>query len=777
MADISSLLGSAGIGGAIGKAIVSLELDTKKYLGEMKAAEGQTAASTNSMATGMSKFGALASTAFAGVGVAAVAFAAVSVKAALEANEAHLKLQNTFANNASLADSSVAAFEAQANALRDLTGVDDEAIIGAQALLGQFHLTGSQVEKLIPLIVDLSAKMGIDLETAAKAVGKATQGNTGALARYGIMIDDTGKGVNNFTATLQGLGVAQGFAADRAKAEPWLVLQAQFEELEETVGQALIPIMQAIVPVLEDLVTVLQFATGATEGFDRAVQDASISLASGELHLAGWIEKMTGHIPFIGQAVEVWDQYRAAQDAASASIGLSADQLDTLNTAITTGDPAVAHFRDQAVGLFEDFLNLSEIAPEVRKRLSHLTDDIPKVAKAFRDTRDALIEEIPAIRGTATTWKETFTLSPNELKKITESWAKIARTIASDLREIADSDLKPRMREAIAALPPEMRHAWVEGNDRQRASIEKSIQTTFSVEDQMPKLAREALTGGTLVGTNMDQGIVRGIESGIPAITSAARNAVEQALAAARRAAQAESPSKVMHRLGVDMMVGLANGISDAEQKAIDAAKKAIENSISSIEDQLSKVQSKASSFRDAIKGGFSSFLDISGAFGLGTEEGGPGGPTGDAISAFIAAQVGGAQQLADVLKALKTQGAGKGLLSQIAGGGTEAIPFAQALLQGGPAAIEKINTSLATISDLASQTGKGLSERFFGEKIDKLEAKLDRIHDDLRELNGYEREGHSHDIIMDDQKVATGVRKELIRTGSRNSDIFGGRA
>ena len=257
MADLSSLLGAAGIGGAIGKAIVSLELETTKYQGELKAMQAETVASTNNQASAFSKFGSLASSALLGVGVAAVAGAALSIKAAVEANDAHLKLQNTFANNASLADSSVAAFEAQADALRDLTGVDDEAIISGQALLGQFDLTGAQVMELTPLIVDLSEKMDIDLQAAAKAVGKATAGSSGILSRYGIVLDQTKLSADAFGTTLEGLSVVQGFAADSAKNEPWRVLGAQFEEIAEQIGQALLPVLQNLVPTLISLVEVL----------------------------------------------------------------------------------------------------------------------------------------------------------------------------------------------------------------------------------------------------------------------------------------------------------------------------------------------------------------------------------------------------------------------------------------------------------------------------------------------------------------------------------------
>jgi len=258
MADLGSLLGAAGIGGAIGQAIVRLELDTAKYQAELKTAQASTVAGTNTMGAATSKFAGLAQTALLGVGVAAVAGAAMSVKAAIEANEAHLKLQNTFANNASLADSSVAAFEAQADALRDLTGVDDEAVIAGQALLGSMNRTGEEVLQLTPLIVDLAEKNGVDLQAAFKAVGKAADGNTGALARYVGQVEVGKTEAETFSNVLDVLGRSEGFAADRAKAEPWRVLGAQFEEIAETIGQALLPVLQSLSDALVDILPIIE---------------------------------------------------------------------------------------------------------------------------------------------------------------------------------------------------------------------------------------------------------------------------------------------------------------------------------------------------------------------------------------------------------------------------------------------------------------------------------------------------------------------------------------
>ena len=162
-------------------------------------------------------------------------------------------------------------------------------------------------------------------------------------------------------------------------------------------------------------------------------------------------------------------------------------------------------------------------------------------------------------------------------------------------------------------------------------------------------------------------------------------------------AADAESPSKVMRELGLDMMTGLQQGITSGAQKVLDAATTEIEKLIEKIGAELDKVKSKAQSFADSIRSGFSGFSDIAGLFSV------EGGQTD--ISAILAQQVNAARSLATVLEALKRQGASQATLSQVASAGTE---FGQSLLQGGPDLIAQMNQSLATISRLANETGQG---------------------------------------------------------------------
>jgi hypothetical protein len=514
---------------------------------------------------------------------------------------------------------------------------------------------------------------GIEVSTAALQQEAFAEGITKSVTqmtlaekvqlRYALILKQTGNAQGDFARTSEGLANQQR------------ILAAQWEDLQVAIGVLLLPSVLELTSALNDLATVMLFITGATDDFDKKVQDAALHVTDKALGFGGFVLSLTSGLPVIGNVADALQSFIHTEDGVVEATSRTEEQLKDLAGPI----------------------------PVITDAFERLATNMPKVAKAFRDTRDALLGEIPALRGVATTFKETFTLKPQELVHITDSWAKIARTIAHDLREIADSDLKPRMREAIAALPPEMRNAWVEGSAKQRSAIEHSIQTTFSVQDQMPKLAREALTGGQTVGISLTQGVVRGIVSGSPAVDAAARDAVLRAIAAAKRAADATSPSKKMAELGRDLIEGLVQGILKDQNKLLNAAEKVM----SALQDKLSNMLSKASSFGQSIQGGFSSLLDISGAMGEGVD-----------IQGFFQQQLQTAGQFSQILQTLQAQGAGKALLSAVTGKGPEAIPFAQQLLQSGPAGIAEINKAYNDIASIAEKTADALTNRFFGEKL-----------------------------------------------------------
>jgi TP901 family phage tail tape measure protein len=391
--------------------------------------------------------------------------------------------------------------------------------------------------------------------------------------------------------------------------------------------------------------------------------------------------------------------------------------------------------------------------------------------KAMKDFKQSVVESVQVSIGQFESLADAFDTTPTELQKQMDLAITIARREQRTLREIfADDSLSKAQKEALADLPANQREAWAAAGEEGKKQIEKDAVTlknlnerTFrEITNAAKPVARE---GGKEIGRSIPQGAALGVDETAPALATAVREAVRKAIDAGKAEAGAASPSKEMAKLGVDMMVGLADGISDAEQKAIDAAAAAIGKLIDRVSSELDRAQGRMDEFAGAIESGFSSFADIGGAFGSDAFE-------GASLETVIQAQLAGAQQLADVLEALKRQGASQALLAEVA---AEGASFGQELLAGGPEQINEANEALKTIAELSKETGKALSESFFGNRVDRLENKLDRLHDDLRELNELERRGHSHDVLLDGEKVSTTTEVGLTRILDRRGSLFDG--
>jgi hypothetical protein len=753
--------------------VVDVVADTKKLNAGLTSAQG-----------GISKFGALAGVGFAVAGAAVIKFGADVVGAASDLNESVNKTKVVFGDQAQ-------GVMDWAKTTADSFGISEQAALESASTMGNLFdamglipTVGADMSMtLVELAADLASFNNADPSDVLQAMQSGLTGQIRPLRQYGIEISDAAlqqealaEGIDKSTSEmtmaekvqlryaliLKQTGNAQG---DFARTSDDLAnmqrrLNAQWQDLQAQLGKALLPTVLSLVSALNDLATVILFLTGASEGWNEKTKEAAANTATWELGIADFFARAVNGIPIIGDLVDTTHLVGVAMDEAGKGIQLTGDQLNMLANNIRGQSTAWEGLRDHWVGVANDFLGFAQDVPQHVSKIEHAMTKIPK---AFRDTAQALVDEIPAIRGTVTTWKDTFTLSPGEFVKITQSWARIAKTIASDLKEIGESDLKPRMREAIAALPPEMAHAWAEGNAKQRGAIERSIQTTFNVADQMPGLAKQALQGSTAVGQSVDQGIINGINAGAPFIQAAATRAVQRAIEAARTAADAHSPSRKMRELGQDLMEGLKDGIGDKDREVAQKLTDSISKMLDAAKSALSDFRSKMKDFAGGISGGFSSFSDLVGGFGKGEE------PLG--IQDFLASQLAGAQGFADVLDALKRQGASKGLLSQIAGAGPEGLGFAQALLQGGPELVAQASQQLAAINEIAHHEGGVLSKDFFGAKMDRLQERADRIKDLLAEANRLQS-GKGGDIILqlDGQVLARVTRNELLKLGARNA-------
>jgi hypothetical protein len=195
------------------------------------------------------------------MGLAAIAAAAAivkfgvdSVQAFAEAQASQAKLQFAYDKFPALADVNIKSLQKMNEALAKKTRFDDDAIAVGQAQLAQYGLTGTQLKKLTPLLLDYAARTGKDVASASEDLGKALLGSGRALKDVGIDFQDTGSVAGNFDTLIGDLGTSvSGFAEKDVETASGKLEQMRnrFGEIEEKIGAALMPALDGLAKFIE----------------------------------------------------------------------------------------------------------------------------------------------------------------------------------------------------------------------------------------------------------------------------------------------------------------------------------------------------------------------------------------------------------------------------------------------------------------------------------------------------------------------------------------------
>ena len=225
-----------------------------------------------SVGSNAEKMSAVTKVALAATGVAALKFGQDSIQAYTESQESAARLQDAFDRFPAINDRTIESFQRTNEELAKKTRFDDDALASGQAVLAQFGLTGAQIEQMTPLLADYAAKTGKDIPSAAEDLGKATMGQGKALKALGIDFQDAGSASANLEQLMGGLrSQVAGFAETDGKtaADQAEILNNQFGEIQETVGEKLVPIL-------------LRLSAGLLEviGFVQRNSDVLIPLAA-----------------------------------------------------------------------------------------------------------------------------------------------------------------------------------------------------------------------------------------------------------------------------------------------------------------------------------------------------------------------------------------------------------------------------------------------------------------------------------------------------------------
>jgi len=197
----------------------------------------------------LGKFSASMKKAFLGIaaaaGTVAVGFASLAKRAisAFSIQEDAVKnLSAAISQVGEDADAVIPRFKAFAAEMQKQTKFGDEAIMSIMAYGKNLGISTDKMEIATQAALGLAAKFNIDLKTAMMLVGRASQGQTQMLTRYGIVMEDTLTPQEKFNKLLAIGADNFGLAQTQAKTTA-----GQIEQLKNKFGDVLEKIGAVIV--------------------------------------------------------------------------------------------------------------------------------------------------------------------------------------------------------------------------------------------------------------------------------------------------------------------------------------------------------------------------------------------------------------------------------------------------------------------------------------------------------------------------------------------------
>jgi hypothetical protein len=313
---------------------------------------------TQSFTSKVDKIVATAAKAFLGlataVGTAAFAIGVSAVKAAIEDEKAQVSLAQTLRNTTKATDQQIAATEDYIDATARATGVADDQLRPSLDRLVRSTQDVTKAQKLQQLALDIAAGTGKDLAAVTEALGKAYDGNLGALRRIGVPLSENILKTKDFDAAV--IALSETFAGQAAAAAETFAgrmqrVQIAVDEAKEQIGFALLPFMEKLakfvtdnlVPALEGLVNGL--TRSGKQGLTKAFYDAG----TGAVTFGYDLESTEGQAYLLGE------QIRQLGDALGKLLAIDPNSGESLLIKLIDSLTKIIEKTEAAVRAFERF--------------------------------------------------------------------------------------------------------------------------------------------------------------------------------------------------------------------------------------------------------------------------------------------------------------------------------------------------------------------------------------------------------------------------------------
>ena len=433
----------------------------------------------------------------------------------------------------------------------------DDAILSAENVLATFtQIKGVNFGSATQAIADISQAMGTDLQSSALQVGKALNdpiAGISALSRVGVSFSDEQKSmIESLVKTGDMAGAQQvilnelnkefgGSAAASMEtyAGQQAALSAQFQDIQQTLGEALLPVLtrfgsyaqETLVPVITNLV--LAFSNwissvdwpGIISAIDSVYTSASnfisgIDWQGGLASIQSGFDTVLSVLSPITSAIA--ELYAVAAPALAALYSAIVDQL---------ASPTTQGYMQNITAIFQ--LLGSILIDVLAIAIGTITTNIEGLMTAFQFLWPYIQIVLNGIMTMIAPFQTLFIGALTAIKQMLNgdfagAWTTIQLAITTFI-----------------------------------ATIETAINGfAADISTKIGALVKTIVTEATAVGAAIANGISKGISDGVTAITNAAKNAAKSALDAAMALLGISSPSSVFANLvGKPISQGMAAGI------------------------------------------------------------------------------------------------------------------------------------------------------------------------------------------------------------------------
>lgn len=279
------------------------------------------------------------------IAAAAMAFSK-PVNAYMEAESALLKLGVALNNQGQYTKDALNELVSFSEQMQKTTTLEDDLAKSIMGTLSSFGMTTEEIKRSTQAAADMASFTGKSIETVADLLGKAYAGNTSALSRYGIVVDETGTKSEKFQAVLEQLEQRFGGAAQAellTYAGQWKQLQNQWGDIQETLGYGLLKTIEALLTgigligvtflsageaVLNTIDTITTPFQWLLKGFAALAEMAGMDRAADALRtVAGATEEARANISAAKEATLAWTSKQYDLLTASGGVTTALDKM------------------------------------------------------------------------------------------------------------------------------------------------------------------------------------------------------------------------------------------------------------------------------------------------------------------------------------------------------------------------------------------------------------------------------------------------------------------